>query len=113
MLQASAFGGWFFGLPGVRENLQRQARAWTPQPSAAERAARQATIVVEVEEVNGKTHAARLHTPEAYTFTASVAAEILRRVTAGDVEAGFQTPGRLFGLQLISSMDGVHLTDLE
>jgi short subunit dehydrogenase-like uncharacterized protein len=113
MLQASAAGGWFFALPGMRESLQRQAKAWTPEPSAAQRAERQATIVVEVEDASGKRHTARLHTPEAYTLTAAVAAEILRRVLAGDVEAGFQTPGRLFGPRLIFGMAGVQLTDLE
>ncbi|MEY4550036.1 MAG: hypothetical protein RL685_6231 [Pseudomonadota bacterium] len=113
MLQASAFGAWFFALPGMRDNLRRQAKRWTSEPSAAQRAARQATIVVEVEDANGRTHAARLRTPEAYTLTAVVAAEILRRVAGGDWEPGFQTPGRLFGPQLILGMDGVHLTELE
>lgn len=113
MLQASAVGSWFFSLPQVRETLQRQARAWTPEPSAEQRAARRATIVVEIEDAQGKTHAARLSTPEAYTLTALVAAEILRRVAAGDAEPGFQTPGRLFGSQLIFGMAGVRLTELE
>ena len=113
MLQARAMGSWFFALPQVRETLQRQAKAMTPEPTAQQRAVRQATIVVEIEDAKGKMFAARLRTPEAYTLTAVISAEILRRVAAGDAEPGFQTPGRLFGPQLILGMAGVHLTELE
>lgn len=113
MLQASTYASWFFALPRVRESLQRQAKAWMPEPTVEQRASRRATVVVEIEDVRGKKHAARLSTPEAYTFTATVAAQILQRVAGGDTEPGFQTPGRLFGPQLVFGMAGVNWTDLE
>ncbi|MEY2930763.1 MAG: hypothetical protein RL033_1512 [Pseudomonadota bacterium] len=113
MLQSSRFGAWFFDLPGVREGLARQAKLWTPEPSAAERERRRATLVAEVEEVTGRRVAARLSTPEAYTLTACVAAEILRRVAAGDLEPGFQTPARLLGPQFILGFEGVQRMDVD
>lgn len=113
MLQSSRHGAWFFSLPGVREALAQQAKLWTPAPSAAERERRRATLVAEVEEVTGKRVAARLTTPEAYTLTARVAAEVLRRVAAADLEPGFQTPARLFGPQFILGFEGVQRTDVD
>lgn len=113
MLQSSRYGAWFFNLPGVREALARQAKLWTPEPGAADRERRRATIVAEVEEVTGKRVVARLTTPEAYTLTGRVAAEVLRRVAAADLEPGFQTPARLLGPQFILGFEGVQRMDVE
>jgi short subunit dehydrogenase-like uncharacterized protein len=44
---------------------------------------------------------ARLVTPESYSFTGVTAAAIARRALAGDVEAGFQTPARVYGSDLV------------
>lgn len=112
VLQSSRYGAWFFRLPGVREALARQAKAWTTEPTPEQRASRGAVIVVEVEERQGRTRVSRLQTPEAYTLTTAVAAEVTRRVLNGDVEPGFQTPARLFGSQFISRFPGVRLIDV-
>lgn len=113
MLQSSRHGAWFFNLPGVHEALARQAKLWTPEPSAADRARRRAILVAEVEERSGRRVAARLTTPEAYTLTARVAAEILRRVAAADLEPGFQTPARVLGPEFILGFEGVQRMDVE
>ena len=56
---------------------------------------------------------ARLHTSEAYTFTATASAHVARRVLAGDFEPGFQTPGRVFGPDFVLSLPGVSREDLD
>jgi short subunit dehydrogenase-like uncharacterized protein len=113
MLQSSRYGSWLFRLPGVRESLAQQARAWAPEPTASERASRRAAIVAEIEETDGRRSVSRLLTPEAYTMTAQLGVEVARRVLRGDVEAGFQTPGRLFGPRFILGFDNVGLTDVQ
>jgi short subunit dehydrogenase-like uncharacterized protein len=70
-------------------------------------------VVVEAEDDRGRRLAARLTTPEPYAFTALAGAEILRRVAAGDLEPGFQTPARVYGEDLVLSFSNVVHEDLE
>jgi short subunit dehydrogenase-like uncharacterized protein len=56
---------------------------------------------------------ARMHTPEAYTFTAMTAAAIAKRVLGGDVEIGFQTPARVYGADFVLSFADVVREDIE
>ena len=51
----------------------------------------------EVTDDRGAKAVARLRGPEGYTWTALTALAIDERVLAGDVQAGFQTPGGLYG----------------
>ena len=53
-----------------------------------------------------------MRTPEGYTLTALTAFDAAKRVAAGEVEAGFQTPSRAFGPDYILSFDGVTRDDL-
>jgi len=84
-----------------------------PGPDAGERAAAAAVFVAEVESASGRRTSSRLRTPEAYTFTAMVAPVIASRVLAGDFEAGFQTPARIYGPDLPLGFEGVTREDLE
>jgi short subunit dehydrogenase-like uncharacterized protein len=54
----------------------------------------------------------RLITPEGYTLTALTAFDAAKRVAAGEVETGFQTPSRAFGPDYILPFDGVTRDDL-
>jgi short subunit dehydrogenase-like uncharacterized protein len=81
-------------------------------PTAAERGSRRAVIVAEAENAAGHRVASRASTPEVYTFTSACASAVAARVLAGEVEPGFQTPGRLFGEAFIESLDGVLVEDI-
>jgi short subunit dehydrogenase-like uncharacterized protein len=113
------------GLLGVHRALapllgtaawQTWAGAWTallaPGPSAADRAARRMAIVAEATHRDGRRAAARLGTPEAYTFTAFAAVAIARRVLARDLETGFQTPARVYGGDFVLGLPDVVREDL-
>jgi short subunit dehydrogenase-like uncharacterized protein len=106
-VQASRYFGPMFRLPLLRSIVEQQAERWTVDPSAAERSARRVQIVVEGETASGQRHSLRVTTPEAYTLTARTSVAIARRVLAGDFEAGFQTPARLFGSDFIWQFAGV------
>jgi short subunit dehydrogenase-like uncharacterized protein len=56
---------------------------------------------------------ARVETPESYRFTATSVTELLGRVLGGDAHPGYQTPSSAYGEELLCSLDGCSLTDLE
>lgn len=85
---------------------------WRDAPDAVDAARFRMHVVAEAEDGRGGRAAARLSTPEAYAFTGTVAAAIVRRVLAGDLEPGFQTPGRLFGPDFVLSFPEVVREDL-
>lgn len=107
VLQANRQFGWAYRMPWVQSMLERQAALWSAEPSAEEMTTRRATVVVEGEDDLGQRVVSRLVTPEAYTLTQATATAITLRVAAGDVEPGFQTPGRLFGADFILRFSGV------
>jgi short subunit dehydrogenase-like uncharacterized protein len=69
-------------------------------------------IVVEAEDGCGGRAVSRLRTPEAYTFTGMSALAVAQRVLAGDLEPGFQTPGRVYGPDFVLSLPGTTREDL-
>ena len=66
-------------------------------PTVAQRNANRYHAVVEVTDADGAIQRALLDTVNGYTFTAMAAAEAARRILAGEVRPGFQTPAGLFG----------------
>jgi short subunit dehydrogenase-like uncharacterized protein len=70
-------------------------------------------VVAEAEDDRGGRASARLRTPEAYAFTPIAAAAVIERVLAGDLEAGFQTPARVYGSELVLTLPGVTREDLQ
>ncbi len=66
-------------------------------PTDEQRAANRYQATVEVTGADGVIHRAVLDTVNGYTFTPLAAAEAARRVLAGEVRPGFQTPAGLFG----------------
>lgn len=83
-----------------------------PGPTPAARSRERRTIVVEAEDDGGRIVASRLHTPDAYTATALVAAEIAVRVLEGGARPGFHTPAGLWGAELVSRLPGFVREDL-
>jgi short subunit dehydrogenase-like uncharacterized protein len=111
-LASSRSFGWLLGSPPLQAWLKAGVDLLPEGPTAEERAATQAVLVAEVRDRSGRRAAARLTTPEVYSFTGTIAAAIARRVLAGDLEVGFQTPGRVYGADLVLAFDGVSREDL-
>ncbi|MCA1900087.1 MAG: saccharopine dehydrogenase NADP-binding domain-containing protein [Chloroflexi bacterium] len=64
------------------------------------------------EATDGKqTARAKLRTPEAYYLTALTSVEIVKRILAGDLKTGFQTPSRAYGADFILQFAGVTRED--
>ena len=81
-------------------------------PSEAARRAGRAVLVGEARNRRGETVRSRLRTPEGYALTALTAFDAARRVAAGEVKPGFQTPSLAFGADYILVFDGVTREDL-
>lgn len=86
---------------------------WGTPPRWGDPATWRMACVAEVEDDRGGRARARLTTPEAYAFTGTTAGTIAARVARGDVEPGFQTPGRVFGPDFVLGLRDVAREDLE
>ena len=82
-------------------------------PSEAARGAGRAVLVGVARNENGQAARSRLRTPQGYTLTAETAFDAARRVAAGEVKPGFQTPSLAFGADYILNFDGVTREDLD
>jgi short subunit dehydrogenase-like uncharacterized protein len=96
----------------LRELFERAAAFLPDGPSDARRATRSATLVAEASAGDGATARSRLRTPEVYGFTAVTAVAVAERVLAGDFQAGFQTPARVYGADFALTLPGVTREDL-
>ncbi len=81
-------------------------------PTAEERAANRYQAAVEVTSEDGSVVRAILDTVNGYTFTPMAAAEAARRVLAGEVRPGFQTPAELFGVAFAESIADTQIRDV-
>ena len=100
------------GSESVQNALKSVIDATVSGPTAAERARSTTRVWAEVENDEGKRLAARLETPDTYGLTARTAAESARRVAAGEVAPGFQTPASAFGPEFVLEFDGVKREDV-
>ena len=73
-----------------------------PDSSARSRVHR--VVVAEAEDAHGKRACARVTTPESYEFSARSAVRIAELVLVGRMQPGFQTPGRVYGGELLQAL---------
>ena len=113
LLMASRYFGWALATSPWQTWLKAQADMLPQGPTGTQRAqASDGVVVAEATDGRGGHAAARLRTPEIYTFTGMAGAAVARRVLRGDVELGFQTPARLFGPDFVLGFRGVSREDL-
>jgi len=111
-LASSRYFGWLLGSAPVKAWLRTSVDLLPEGPTDEERAAARAVVVAEARDRRGRRAISRLRTPEVYTFTGMTGAAIVRRVLGGDLEVGFQTPGRVYGGDFVLSFAGVSREDL-
>jgi short subunit dehydrogenase-like uncharacterized protein len=85
-----------------------------PGPTAEEIAQTTTHIWGEVEDDQGRRAVARIHGPEAgVIFTGRAALAVVRKVLAGDIHPGYQTPATAFGADFVLECEGVTREDVE
>lgn len=106
--------GWLWRTDPGKAWLEATADLLPEDPSAgADPSSVRMIVVAEAEDAAGRLVRARCTTPEAYAFTAAAAVAAVERTLAGDVEPGFQTPGRVWGPDFALGLGGVAREDLE
>ena len=93
--------------------LKQLVRRLPPGPSDEERARGMSLLWGEVVDDRGARCVSRVRAPEAYTLTALTALAIAEKALAGRAPAGFQTPSRASGADLILEIPGVAQEDIE
>jgi short subunit dehydrogenase-like uncharacterized protein len=96
----------------AQDLLRGLVRRGPPGPSPEERAAGLSLLWGEARDDAGHCVAARVRAPEGYTLTAMSAVLIAERILAGQWRAGFQTPSRVYGPDLLNAITGVERVDL-
>ncbi|WP_029620504.1 saccharopine dehydrogenase NADP-binding domain-containing protein [Pseudorhizobium marinum] len=89
-----------------------EVKQMPPGPSFEEREASRYHAAVEVTDADGTVVRSLLDTVNGYTFTATAAVEAARRVLAGEVRPGFQTPSGLFGNGFAETIADTRIIDL-
>lgn len=89
-----------------------EVRQMPAGPTFEEREASRYHAAVEVTDADGTVVRSLLDTVNGYTFTAMAAAEAARRVLAGEVQPGFQTPAGLFGNGFAETIADTRIIDL-
>ena len=92
--------------------LKARVDAGSAGPSAERRANARSQLWGEATEPNGAAVRTRLVAPDGYTLTALTAVAAVRRVLAGGVPTGFQTPSMAFGADFILEFPLVEREDV-
>lgn len=112
MLKWSNWLGWLLGSTPAQAWLERKIDQRPPGPHAEARENGNVWLWGEASDGN-RSVATRMTTPEGYQLTSITAVEAARRVLAGEVEPGFQTPAGAFGADFILGFEGVEREDVE
>ena len=100
------------GSPAPQRFIKKQIEKRITGPSAEQRAAGGTFVIAEAVNAQGERAVSTLQTPDGYTFTCTCALAIAQRVLQDDYQTGFQTPGGLYGPDLILPFEGVQRSDL-
>jgi short subunit dehydrogenase-like uncharacterized protein len=97
----------------VQRFLKKRIQKGPPGPSERERERGASFVWGEVRDDNGNVGSARLRGPEGYKLTALTALRIMEHLLGGKFSAGFQTPSKAYGADLILEIEGVEREDLQ
>ncbi|GEQ99305.1 membrane protein [Iodidimonas gelatinilytica] len=104
---------WLLSTAPAQAFLKRKIDQRPAGPTAEERMAGRAHMLGIVKNAAGETRRTVLTTPEGYSLTAMTTLEIVRRIEAGDVLAGFRTPSLQYGADFILQFAHCARQDLE
>lgn len=112
MMVVARYFGWLLGSKPVQSFLKGRVQAQPPGPTDAERERGLSLLWGEVTDDKGGRCESRLRGPEGYTLTALTSLAVVERVLAGKHQAGFQTPAKLYGPDLVMEIGGVTREDI-
>jgi short subunit dehydrogenase-like uncharacterized protein len=95
----------------VRRALAARVRRGSPGPNETERTRGVSLLWGEAIAANGDRAEARLRGASGYVLTAQTAVHLAAKALRGQTRAGFQTPSRAYGADVILEIPGVTRTD--
>lgn len=104
--------GWLLRRRTVQSWIGRRIRSGPPGPTEAERRANSCDFWGEVADDEGRSAAARQHTPDGYDLTVASSLAVVAGVLRGTVPPGFHTPAAAFGPDFVLGLPGVTRTEL-
>ena len=110
MMKMSRYLGWLLATGPVQDYLQKKIPPGGP--SDEERAKGRTLLWGEALDLNGNRVESRLQCPEGYTTTALAALNITEKILAGNFTAGFQTPAKAYGPDLVLEIEGTSRQDV-
>ena len=109
---ASRYLGWFLASAPVQKFLKRRIETQMTGPTDQERERGLSLVWGQAEDDAGNRVTSRMKTPDGYALTVLTSLEAVRRVLAGNVQPGFQTPSCAFGADFITEFEGVTREDV-
>jgi short subunit dehydrogenase-like uncharacterized protein len=111
MLKLSRWVAPLLATAPVQAYLRKRIRAAGPGPSPERRARSRTYLWGEATDAAGGRVVSRLAGPGGYDFTVETALLVARRVAAGEAPAGYQTPAKAYGPDLVLEVPGVTRSD--
>ncbi|HEX8737066.1 MAG TPA: saccharopine dehydrogenase NADP-binding domain-containing protein [Pyrinomonadaceae bacterium] len=109
MMKLSRYLGWLLTTKPVQNYLQKQIPPGGPDDE--ERAQGKTLLWGAATDDEGNRVESRLVAPEGYTTTVLTALKIAEKILNGNFCAGFQTPAKCYGADLILEIEGVKRVD--
>lgn len=111
-LKMSRYIGFLLRTGFVQNMVKSKIRSQKPGPDDGERARGASLMWGEVRNGVGEIRTSRFKGPEGYTLTAETSLLIVERVLGGALKAGFQTPAKLFGPDLVLEVPNTSREDI-
>jgi len=108
-MKLSRYLGWLMATNPVQKYLQSKIKPGGP--SDEERSKGKTLLWGQASDDHGNRVESRMQCPEGYTTTALAALNITEKILAGNFTAGFQTPAKAYGADLILELDAVERED--
>ena len=110
MLRMSRYIGWLMSIGFIRKTALKNIPAGGP--SDEERKKGKTYLWGEASDKQGNKAESRMQAMEGYTLTALTALNISEKILSGNFCAGFQTPAKCYGADLILEIEGVTREDV-
>ena len=110
VLRASRYVRGLLSWGPVKSLLKRLVELGPPGPTPDQRRQGRTMVWASARRPDGERATARLHGPEAYTFTARAAVAALQRILDGTAPPGYQTPATAFGTDFVLDVQGTERT---
>jgi len=110
MLKMTRYLGWLMKINFIKNAALKNIPKGGPTDD--ERVKTKTFLWGEASDAGGNRVETRLQTMEAYTLTALTALAIAEKILSGNFCAGFQTPAKCYGADLIMEINGVRREDI-